>query len=63
MKEATDFINADKRKGAEIYLKVSGEKTTVDDIMEVLADPAIKYNNQGRRHPAVRRASWPRPAR
>src|SRR3954464_4129938 len=36
MKEATDFINADKRKGAEIYLKSTGEKTTVDDIMEVL---------------------------
>jgi NitT/TauT family transport system substrate-binding protein len=55
MKEATDFINADKRKGAEIYLKVSGEKTTVDDIMEVLADQAIMYNNQGRRHRRVRR--------
>ena len=25
-KEATDFINADKRQGAEIYLKVSGDK-------------------------------------
>ena len=46
LKEATDFINADKRKGAEIYLKVTGEKTTVDDIMEVLADPAIIYNTK-----------------
>ncbi len=46
MKEATDVINADKRKGAEIYLKVSGEKTTVDDIMEVLKDPEIQYNNR-----------------
>jgi len=46
MKEATDIINADKRKGAEIYLKVSGEKTTVDDIMEVLADKDIVYNNR-----------------
>ena len=36
LKEATDFINADKRKGAEIYLKVTGDKSTVDDIMEVL---------------------------
>src|SRR5258705_467648 len=27
MKEATDIINADKRKGAEIYLKSTGEKT------------------------------------
>jgi len=46
MKEATDIINADKRKGAEIYLKVSGEKTSVDDIMEVLADKEIQYNNR-----------------
>jgi NitT/TauT family transport system substrate-binding protein len=46
MKEATAVINADKRKGAEIYIKVSGEKTTVDDIMEVLKDPEIQYNNR-----------------
>jgi NitT/TauT family transport system substrate-binding protein len=46
LKEATDFINADKRKGAEIYLKVTGEKSTVDDIMEVLADPAIIYQTK-----------------
>lgn len=46
MKEATAFINADKRKGAEIYIKVSGEKTTVDDIMDVLKDPDIEYNNK-----------------
>ena len=46
MKEATDIINADKRKGAEIYIKVSGEKTSVDDIMEVLADKEIIYNNR-----------------
>jgi NitT/TauT family transport system substrate-binding protein len=46
MKEATDIINADKRKGAEIYLKSTGEKTSVDDIMEVLADKDIIYNNK-----------------
>src|SRR5262245_14932451 len=46
LKEATDFINADKRKGTEIYLKVTGEKTTVDEIMEVLADPAIIYQTK-----------------
>ena len=46
MKESTDIINADKRKAAEIYLKVSGEKATVDDIMEVLADKDIIYNNK-----------------
>ena len=46
MKEATDLINADKRRGAEIYLKSTGEKTSVDDIMEVLADKDIVYNNK-----------------
>jgi len=46
MKEATTIINADKRKASEIYLKVTGEKTTVDDIMEVLADKEIQYNNK-----------------
>jgi len=46
LKEATEFINSDKRKGAEIYLKVSGDKSTVDDILEVLADPAILYNTR-----------------
>ena len=46
MKEATDIINADKRKGAEIYLKSTGEKTSVDDIVELLADKDIIYNNK-----------------
>jgi NitT/TauT family transport system substrate-binding protein len=46
MKEATDIINADKRKGAEIYLKSTGEKTSVDDLLEVLADKDIIYNNK-----------------
>ena len=46
LKEATDFINADKKRAAEIYLKVSGDKTPVEDIMEVLADPAIQYTTK-----------------
>jgi NitT/TauT family transport system substrate-binding protein len=46
LKEATDFINADKRRAAEIYLKITKERTPVEDIMEVLADPAIQYNTK-----------------
>ena len=46
LKEATDFINADKRKATEIYLKVTGEKSTVDEILEVLSDPAIIYQTK-----------------
>jgi NitT/TauT family transport system substrate-binding protein len=43
LKEATDFINADKRRAAEIYLKISKDRTSLDEIMDVLADPAIQY--------------------
>ena len=46
LKEATDFINADKRRAAEIYLKITKERTPIDDIMEVLADPAIQYTTK-----------------
>ncbi len=46
LKEATDFINADKRRAAEVYLKVTKERTAVEEIMEVLADPAIQYNTK-----------------
>jgi sulfonate transport system substrate-binding protein len=46
LKEATDFINADKRRAAEIYLKVSKDRTPVEEIMEVLADPAIQYTTK-----------------
>lgn len=46
MKDATDIINADKRKGAEIYLKVSGDKTPLAEVMEVLADKDIQYNTK-----------------
>jgi NitT/TauT family transport system substrate-binding protein len=43
LKEATEFINADKRRAAEIYLKASGDKMPVDELTEILNDPAIRY--------------------
>jgi NitT/TauT family transport system substrate-binding protein len=46
LKESTDFINADKKRAAEIYLKVTGDKTPLNDILEVLADPAIQYTTK-----------------
>jgi NitT/TauT family transport system substrate-binding protein len=46
LKEATDFINADKKRAAEIYLKMSGDKTPLAEILEVLADPAIQYTTK-----------------
>lgn len=46
LREATDFINADKRRAATIYLKVSGDRSSLDDLMEVLKDPAIEYTTK-----------------
>ncbi len=46
LREATDYINADKKRAAEIYLKVSGDKTPIEDINEVLADPDIVYTTR-----------------
>ena len=43
LREATDIINADKGRAAETYLKVTGEKTPLADIKEVLDDPDIVY--------------------
>ena len=46
LKDATDFINADKKRAAEIYLKASGDKMPVDDLVEILNDPAIQYTTK-----------------
>jgi NitT/TauT family transport system substrate-binding protein len=46
LREATDFINADKRRAAEIYLKASGDKMPVDELVEILNDPAIQYTTK-----------------
>ncbi len=46
LKEATDFINADKKRAAGIYLKASGDKTPVDELTEILSDPAIQYTTK-----------------
>lgn len=35
-KEATDFINKDKRAAAEIYLRITGEKSTLDDTVSIM---------------------------
>jgi NitT/TauT family transport system substrate-binding protein len=43
LKEATEFINADKKRAAEIYLKASGDKMPVAELAGILDDPAIRY--------------------
>jgi sulfonate transport system substrate-binding protein len=46
LKEATDFINADKKRAAQIYLDVTKDKMPVDELVEILGDPAIQYTTK-----------------
>lgn len=39
--EATDFINADKRRAAEIYLKLNKEPVTLQQIQAILENPQV----------------------
>lgn len=43
LEEATAAINADKRKAAEAYLRISKDKDTVDEIVAMLNDPKIQF--------------------
>jgi NitT/TauT family transport system substrate-binding protein len=41
--DAIDIINKDKRAAAEIYIRLSGDKTSPDDIVRMIEDPAFGY--------------------
>jgi NitT/TauT family transport system substrate-binding protein len=41
--ESMDFINKDKRAAAEIYLKLSKEKLTVDELVEMMGKPGFAF--------------------
>jgi len=43
LREATDFINANKRKAAELYVAEGGGKESVDKILAIMNDPQIRY--------------------
>ena len=44
IEEATDFINKDKRAAAEIYIKMTKDKSPVEDILKIINDPQIEYS-------------------
>ena len=44
LQEATDFINKDKRAAAEIYIRMTRDKSPVDDILKIVNDPQIEYS-------------------
>jgi NitT/TauT family transport system substrate-binding protein len=41
LKEATEWINADKRRAAELYVQATKTKETVDELEKFLEDPEI----------------------
>jgi NitT/TauT family transport system substrate-binding protein len=43
LKEATDSINADKKRAAEIYVREGGGKEPADKILKLMSDPQVKY--------------------
>ena len=42
--EATDFINRDKRGAAEIYIRMTKDKSSIEDILKIINDPQIEYS-------------------
>jgi NitT/TauT family transport system substrate-binding protein len=43
LKEATEFINANKRRAAEMYVAEGGGKENVDRILALMSDPQVRY--------------------
>ena len=43
MKEATDSINANKKRAAEVYVQEGGGKESADKILAMMNDPQVKY--------------------
>lgn len=44
LEEATEFINRDKRGAAEIYIRMTKDKSSVEDILKIINDPQIEYS-------------------
>lgn len=43
LKEATDAINADKKRAAEVYVAAGGNKESVDKLLAIMNDPQVRY--------------------
>ncbi|MFB3819393.1 MAG: ABC transporter substrate-binding protein [Candidatus Methylomirabilales bacterium] len=43
MREATDIINKDKRAAAELYIRVTKDKSSPDDILKIMNDKGNAY--------------------
>jgi NitT/TauT family transport system substrate-binding protein len=43
LQDATDFINKDKAAAAEIYLKLSTDKSPKEEIVELMSKPGVRF--------------------
>jgi NitT/TauT family transport system substrate-binding protein len=46
LEEATDFINKDKTAAAEIYLKLSTDKSPKEEIVELMSKPGVRFTTE-----------------
>jgi NitT/TauT family transport system substrate-binding protein len=46
MQEATDLVNEDKDRAADIYIKVSNDKTPKADILAIMNDPSVRFTTE-----------------
>ena len=44
LEEVTAFINKDKRAAAEIYIRMTKDKSSTEDILKIINDPQIEYS-------------------
>ena len=46
LREATDLVNKDKSQAADIYLRVSNDKTPKEEILELMNQPDIRFTTE-----------------
>jgi NitT/TauT family transport system substrate-binding protein len=46
LQEATEFVNKDKDRAADIYIAVSNDRTPKADILEIMNDPGVKFTTE-----------------
>ena len=44
LEEATTFINKDKRAAADIYIKLTKDKSPPEDLLKIMNDPQVEYS-------------------
>ena len=46
LNEATDVINRDKAEAADIYLRVSKDKTAKEEILQIMNEPGVRFTTE-----------------